>query len=150
MQACLFSSGGALQIRTFVWDKDWPPVQQLWSGAGPGIQLSPSDSPEEVRKKLDRDPDLFLVAEINGQVVGTVLGGFDGRRGMVYHLVVRHEWRRRGIGKGLMQELEMRLQAKGCLKYYLLVTRANQPAIEFYRRLGWEDMDLTIMGKRLR
>ena len=46
-----------------------------------------------------------------------------------------------------MQELETRLRAKGCLKYYLLVTRDNQQAIDFYCQLGWEVMDLHVMGK---
>jgi ribosomal protein S18 acetylase RimI-like enzyme len=77
------------------------------------------------RKKLLRDPELFLVAIIREQIVGTVLGGFDGRRGMVYHLAVSQFFRNNGIGEKLMAELETRFQLKDCLRSYLLVTRQN-------------------------
>ncbi len=136
-----------MQLREFNFDADVREVLDLWSTAGAGVQLSPSDQPEEIRKKLRRDPDLFLVAEEEGKIVGAVLGGFDGRRGMVYHLAVAHHARRKGIGELLMQELETRLRAKGCLKYYLLVTPDNTEAIDFYGQLGWERMELNVMGK---
>jgi ribosomal protein S18 acetylase RimI-like enzyme len=109
-----------------------------------------SDTPEEITRKLQRDPDLFLVAENEAQVVGAVLGGFDGRRGMVYHLAVVSVHRRRGVGSALMAALESRLKAKGCRKYYLLVTHDNGDVVDFYRRLGWEVMPVHIMGKEIR
>ena len=68
--------------------RDYPAVLALWQTAGPGIHVSPSDTPPELERKLRRDPELFLAAETDDQLVGTVLGGFDGRRGMVYHLAV--------------------------------------------------------------
>ncbi|MGD8813922.1 MAG: GNAT family acetyltransferase [Anaerolineales bacterium] len=136
-----------MNIRTFDPQSDLQAVLELWQTAGEGIQLSPSDRPEEIRKKLQRDPDLFLVAEEAHRIVGAVLGGYDGRRGMVYHLAVRQSLRRKGIGRALMVELESRLRAKGCLKYYLLITHDNPKAMDFYRELGWEEMDLNIMGK---
>ncbi len=143
-------AAGELKIRQFHFERDYRAVLDLWKNAGPGIQLSPSDEPGEIRKKLQRDPDLFLVAELNGRLVGAVLGGFDGRRGLAYHLAVAPAHRKRGIGRRLMQELENRLRAKGCLKYYLLVTRQNQEALAFYQSLGCEIMDLYVLGKRLR
>jgi ribosomal protein S18 acetylase RimI-like enzyme len=136
-------------IRNFIFDRDYRAVRQLWSQAGPGIQLSPSDEPREIKKKLERDPDLFLVAEANGELVGVVLGGFDGRRGMVYHLAVAQAYRHRGVAYGLMEELEARLRAKGCLKYYLLVTQDNEVARRFYEKIGCEVMNLNVMGKML-
>lgn len=134
-------------IRSFDPNVDLQAVLNLWRTAGTGIQLSPSDRPEEIHKKLQRDPDLFLVAEEEGRIVGAVLGGFDGRRGMVYHLAVDPSLRRRGIGRALMVEMESRLRAKGCLKYYLLITHDNAEAMDFYRALGWERMELNVMGK---
>lgn len=136
-------------IRTFDLEHDYPSVRSLWESAGSGIQLSSSDELPEIRKKLSRDPDLFLVAEAAGHLIGSVLGGFDGRRGMVYHLAVDRDHRRHGLGRALMAELEERLRGKGCLKYYLLVTMDNDPAITFYQGLGWEVMSLHVMGKRL-
>jgi len=137
-------------IRAFELVRDLEPAMELWRDSSPGIILGRSDTPEELRRKLGRDPDLFLVAEEHGRVVGTVIGGYDGRRAMVYHLAVAREERCKGIGRALMTEVEDRLRAKGCLKSYLLVTQANPEAIEYYRKLGWSVMDLTIMGKELR
>ena len=136
-----------MRIREFDFDRDYEAVHDLWQSAGPGIQLSDSDQPGEIMKKLARDPDLFLVAEENCELVGTVLGGFDGRRGIVYHLAVLPLRRRAGIGQMLMEELEARLRAKGCLKYYLLVTKDNQAALDFYASQGCELMPLHVLGK---
>lgn len=136
-------------IRPFEWDRDYARVIDLWSSAGEGIQLSVSDGPAEMRKKLARDPDLFLVAEREEHLIGAVLGGYDGRRGMVYHLAVEPGRRRTGLGRALMLELERRLRAKGCVKYYLLVTRDNTGAQAFYQNLECELMDLQVYGKRL-
>jgi ribosomal protein S18 acetylase RimI-like enzyme len=137
-------------IREFNLARDYEAVIALWQSAGPGVHLGFSDTPEEIAKKLKRDPDLFLVAEVDDQIVGVVLGGFDGRRGMVYHLAVAPEARGRGLGAALMAELESRLKAKGCWKYYLLVTQDNLDVLDFYRRLGWSVMPVQMMGKEIR
>jgi ribosomal protein S18 acetylase RimI-like enzyme len=139
----------AVVIRDFSFEKDFPAVTELWSTAGKGVQLGPSDQAEEIRKKLAYDPDLFLVAEESGSLIGTVLGGFDGRRGLVYHLAVVPRSRQQGIASQLMDELEDRLREKGCLRAYLLVTRDNQDARRFYERRDWEELDLAVYGKTL-
>lgn len=129
-----------MRIREFTLD-DYDAVLALWRGAGPGVHLRPCDSRQEIAKKQERDPELFLLAEQDGQLVGTVLGGWDGRRGLVYHLAVAPAYRGRGIGQALMAELERRLRAKGCLRYYALVARDNTAALRFYEHLGCERMD---------
>ena len=134
-------------IRTFRFPEDYPEVYALWQTAGPGIQVRKSDEPDEILKKLERDPDLFLVAENDRRIIGSVIGGFDGRRGMVYHLAVSDLFRQHGIGAALMAALEERLHNKGCIRYYLLVKKDNAPAIRFYENLGWQLMDLNIFGK---
>ena len=141
------SENELIRIRNFLYPHDYEEVYALWNQVGPGVQVRRSDQLEEIRKKLLRDPDLFLLAEIDGKLVGTVLGGFDGRRGMVYHLAVASPYRRRGIGEALMKELERRLKEKGCIRYYLLVTQGNEDAIHFYEHQGWERMELHIFGK---
>lgn len=138
-----------MNIRSFNFPNDYEAVIHLWETAGPGIHVGRSDSPQEIAKKLERDPDLFLVAEINQEIVGTVLGGFDGRRGIMYHLAVNPGYRNLGIGETLMSELEVRLRAKGCIRYYLLVTVDNQKAIDFYEKRGWNRLNLYAYGKDL-
>ena len=102
-----------ITIRNFNFPDDYPAVYQLWSRSGPGIQLRRSDTEPEIGKKITRDPDLFLLAESKDQVIGCVLGGFDGRRGMVYHLAVDPAFRKMGIGTKLMRLLEERFREKG-------------------------------------
>ena len=136
-------------LRQFQYPADYPQVLALWENAGPGIHVRRSDQPKEMEKKLQRDPDLFLVAEVDGQIIGAVLGGYDGRRGIVYHLAVAESFRQMGIGAELMKELERRMIDKGCIRCYLLVTKDNQNATHFYEQSGWEQMDLYIYGKDL-
>ena len=144
------SDPGQVILREFCFPQDYAAVIELWNSAGPGIHVRRSDEPAEIEKKLRRDPDLFLIAEHDRRIVGSVLGGFDGRRGIVYHLAVATPYRRNGLGERLMNALEERLRAKGCLRCYLLVTRENTFAIEFYEARGWQHMDqLYAYGKDL-
>lgn len=122
---------------------------RLWRLCNPGIQLGRSDEPAEIQKKAAHDPDLFLVAQEGDQIIGTVIGGFDGRRGMMYHLAVAQEYRGQGISSRLVEELEDRLQKKGCHRYYLMVTYDNENAIRYYENHGWELMRLYTYAKNL-
>mgnify|MGYP002389347297 FL=1 len=139
-----------ITIRTFCYPDDFSAVRQLWENAGPGIQLRRSDEPEEIEKKTRHNPDLFLVAEREGKLVGTVIGGYDGRRGLIYHLAVDPTVRKEGIGRMLMDAVEERLKGKGCIRCYLLVTKDNEYAMRFYENLGWKRMDnVYVYGKEL-
>jgi ribosomal protein S18 acetylase RimI-like enzyme len=138
-----------ITLRQFQFPADYAKVIELWQNAGAGIHVRRSDERDEIAKKIQRDPELFLVAELEGKVIGSVLGGFDGRRGMVYHLAVDVSYRNNGLGEALMNELEKRMAQKGCLRTYLLVTRDNAEAIQFYEARGWESMDLFIYAKDL-
>ena len=126
------------QIREFIFDQDYEPVLRLWQNIESGMQVGRSDSSEEIKRKVERDPDLFLLAEVEDTIIGTVIGGFDGRRGMVYHLAVAQKHRRQGVAAALLAEVEKRLQAKGCVKVYLLVLEDNTSAIHLYEECGWK------------
>lgn len=134
-------------IRIYHHPDDYQAVIELWKNSGDGIHLSRSDEIAEIEKKLLRDPDLFLVADIEGKIIGTVLGGFDGRRGMIYHLAVDRSFRELGIGSELTTQIESRLREKGCLISYLLVVEGNTAAEQFYENHGWGRMNIHIYGK---
>ena len=139
-----------IKIREFRFPSDYQSVYQLWKSIERGVHVGRSDALAEIEKKIARDPDLFLVAESEGDIIGSVMGGFDGRRGLVYHLAVAASFRGLGIGSSLMDEVESRLRAKGCLKCYLLVTRDNPEAEGYYQHLGWQPMDTVhLFGKEL-
>lgn len=129
---------------------DHQAVHDLWRGAGPGVNLRPSDTAPEVAKKLTRDPDLFLVAELQGAVMGVIMGAWDGRRGWLHHLAVAPSARRLGVASALVTEVEERLRAKGCLKVNLLMFDGNDGALALYEQLGYSRMDHIIaLGKTL-
>jgi ribosomal protein S18 acetylase RimI-like enzyme len=139
-----------LKIREFCFPSDYEAVLQLWKSIERGVRIGRSDTLPEIEKKLAHDPDLFLVAESSDKLIGSVIGGFDGRRGLIYHLAVQSSFRGLGIGSCLMDEVEARLHAKGCLKCYLLVTTDNPEAEGYYQQRGWEPMDtIHLFGKEL-
>lgn len=140
----------SIRIREFCFPADYEPVFALWKGIEKGVHTGRSDTPSEIEKKLTHDPDLFLVAEADNAIVGSVIGGYDGRRGLVYHLAVNSSYRGIGIGSQLMDELESRLRSKGCLKCYLLVTTDNPEVESYYQKRGWGHMDsVRLYGKEL-
>ena len=139
-----------IKFREFLFPSDYESVYQLWVSIEKGVHVGRSDALAEIAKKIARDPDLFLVAESDNAIIGSVIGGFDGRRGLIYHLAVASSLRGLGIGSRLMDEVEARLRAKGCLKCYLLVTRDNPEAEGYYQQRGWQPMDtIHLFGKEL-
>ncbi len=137
-----------MNIREFSFPADYDGALKLWGSMEIGVQVGRSDTPAEIQRKLQRDPDLFLIAEINDEIIGTIIGGYDGRRGMIYHLAVHARVREQGVGSLLLEEVEKRLQARGCKKCYLLITADNSGAAQFYERRNWREMkDDRIFGK---
>jgi RimJ/RimL family protein N-acetyltransferase len=127
---------------------DYEQVSALWQRVGLGPR--PSDRKEEVAKKLARDPDLFLVAWQGASVIGSVIGGWDGRRGYIYRMAVHPDYQRRGVGRRLIEELEKRFRSKGVLAVNLTYNTDNTRARDFYRSLGYGDRNtISVLGKAL-
>lgn len=108
-----------------------------------------NDPRKDIRRKLEVRPDLFLVGEIGGAVVATIMIGYEGHRGWINYLAVAPDYRRRGIGRMLMTEAERLLRNEGCPKINLQVREENEAVIEFYRQLGYTIDRVVSMGKRL-
>lgn len=103
---------------------------------------------EYIRRKLAVQRELFLVGAVGGGVVATVLAGYDGVRGWVYHLAVVPEHRRHGFGRAMMAAAEDRLRAFGCAKINLQILRSNAEVVRFYEHIGYGIEDRISMGKR--
>ena len=128
---------------------DYAVVYVLWQRGD--LWMRPSDGPEATLLKLTRDPELFLVArDHDDRVVGTVMGGWDGRRAYVYHLAGAPERRREGIGDALMDELEERFRALGAVKAKLQILVDNDGSRAFFARRGYLlETDCEPWGKEL-
>jgi ribosomal protein S18 acetylase RimI-like enzyme len=122
-------------------------VVALWSEAFGAYH--PSNEPRAyLARKLAYDPELVLVAREGARVVGTVVGGYDGVRGWIYHLAVAPPARRRGIATRLMAAVERALVARGCPKINLQVRGDNLEVVAFYKHLGYELEERASLGKR--
>jgi len=108
-----------------------------------------NDPHKDIHRKLGVRPDMFLVGEIEGQVVATVMAGFEGHRGWLNYLAVDPPHRRKGLARELVAAAESLLRKSGCPKISLQIRSSNQDVIAFYRRLGYSVDDVTSMGKRL-
>ena len=87
-----------MQIREFR-ITDYEEVMHLWKDNG--LIIRPGDEIDGIKVKLERDPDIFLVAEENHEIIGVVMGAWDGRRGWINHLAVNPTRQRSGIGTAL-------------------------------------------------
>ena len=139
--------GDVLAIREFAPD-DAAAVAALWRRVF--HDESQWRAPEAVfARRARRQTDLFLVATLDGGVVGTTLAGYDGHRGWLYRVAVAPEHERLGIGRALVAEAELRLRQLGCLKVNLQIEGENRDVVAFYARLGWRIEDRVSMGKAL-
>ena len=137
-----------MRIREFEM-ADYPIVFQLWKTAG--LIIRPGDERDDVQLKVQRDPELFLLSEEHGEIVGSVMGAWDGRRGWIYHLAVRPDHQRKGIGAALVKEVERRLTAKGAKKVNAQVYASNHQSLAFFKAAGYlAQPDLVMIGKYLR
>lgn len=137
-----------MRIREFTIE-DYLIVYELWKTAG--LEIRPGDAIDDIKLKLQRDPDLFLVAEEKGEIVGTVMGAWDGRRGWIYHLAVRRDHQRKRIGSVLVRRVEERLVSKGAQRVNAQVVGSNQRSLDFFKSEGYETRpDLIMIGKQLR
>jgi ribosomal protein S18 acetylase RimI-like enzyme len=102
-----------------------------------------------IENKLRVQPELLLVGDLAGTIVGAVMAGFDGVRGWIYHLAVLPEHRRRGFATRLVRSAEQGLRALGCPKVNLQVRATNQDVVAFYRSVGYQVEERVCMGRRL-
>lgn len=140
-----------MHIREFEPD-DTDAVVALWEAAG--LTRSWNDPHRDIERKLQVQPELFLVAEgVTGNhehaIIGTVMAGYDGHRGWMNYLASSLDARGIGVGRALVEYVEAALFARGCPKVNLQVRSTNAQVVEFYRHLGYEVDDVLSLGKRL-
>ena len=126
-----------LDIRVFE-PEDHAQARELWDSTE-GVGLSDADSFENVRRFLERNPGLSFVATDNQLVVGTILCGHDGRRGLIHHLAVAPSQRRKGLGRALVRCALAALHQEGIQKCHLLVFHENASGRAFWRSVGAEE-----------
>lgn len=114
---------------------DWDGVAKVWEnheGTNPV-----DDSPEGFAKYLRSNPTTSFVAVDDGRIVGTILAGHDGRRGIFHHVSVLEEYRRQGVGKLLVENAVEALRKEGINKVLMVVFRHNENGNDFWEHMGF-------------
>jgi len=135
-----------VQIRPFA-PADEPAVIALWERCH--LTRPWNDPRKDIARKLQVRPDLFLMGTLDGEVVATVMAGYEGHRGWMNYLAVDPEHQRRGYGRGIVAAAEQLLRDAGCPKINLQVRTTNTEVIAFYQSLGYVLDDVVSLGKRL-
>jgi len=126
---------------------DFEEVFALWQRAG----LRTKDKERETLEytsMLERNPNSCLIAVDRGDIVGTVLGTFNGRRAWIYHIVIDPEHQGSGLGSKLMREVEQKLRMAGATKIVLGVHITNLDTTAFYQKLGFKVMNDAILFEK--
>ncbi|WP_145116102.1 GNAT family acetyltransferase [Gimesia panareensis] len=127
--------------------RDQSAVIDLWNECQ--LVVPWNDPAKDIERKIKVDPDLFLVGELSGLIVATVMGGYEGHRGWINYLAVSPAHQRKGLGRAIMEQVEQRIRARGCPKINLQVRATNKAVIAFYESLGYNVDQVVGLGKRL-
>ena len=125
-----------MTIRAMTID-DYEEVYALWMSIRGFAMRSLDDSRDGVARFLKRNPDASVVAVADGKVVGSILCGYDGRRGCLYHVCVREDYRRQGIGKAMVVYCMKALEKEAISKVSLIAFTQNDIGNAFWKEIGW-------------
>jgi len=125
-----------MQIRKMLLS-DYNNVYSLWLNT-PGIGLNTIDDSEAgIEKYLLRNPNTCFIAEKDKEIIGSILSGHDGRRGLIYHLAVKNSERERGVGNTLLEYAIEALKSEGVVKVYIMVFKKNEAGNAFWEKRGF-------------
>jgi ribosomal protein S18 acetylase RimI-like enzyme len=130
--------------------EDYNEIINLWKNTR-GVGLSGNDdSRKSIKIFLEKNPNTCFVVEYNNEIIGTIMGGNDGRRGHIYHLMVKPEHRKKGLGKKLLEKTEKALKKDGIRKTFLVAFKKNKIGNSFWESNGYETRkDLNYRDKRI-
>ncbi|HUR47425.1 MAG TPA: GNAT family N-acetyltransferase [Candidatus Saccharimonadales bacterium] len=131
-------------------EADYDGMMQLWKTCE-GLGLIKADSREGISLLLRRNPGLSTVAECYGKIIASVLCAHDGRRGLMYHLAVAPDFRKRGIARTLVKKSMELLQQAGIYRGNVVVYRSNAEGQKFWEKMGWQrrDADVVMFSRNL-
>jgi len=104
---------------------------------------------KDIARKLQVQPELFLVGILDNSLIATVMGGYEGHRGWINYLAVHRDFQGKGYGQEIMNSVETALREMGCPKINLQIRREDDKVASFYQKLGFTNDHVVSMGKRL-
>jgi ribosomal protein S18 acetylase RimI-like enzyme len=135
-----------MDIRAYK-QKDQEGVIRLWEDCN--IVVPWNNPIEDIKRKLKVNPELFLVGESEGKIIASLMGGYEGRRGWINNLAVSPEYQKKGLGRKIVNHVELLLKEMGCPKINLQVRTTNTKVIAFYNAIGYNDDHVLSLGKKI-
>lgn len=135
-----------LEIRPFQAGEE-KAVVALWLACG--LVVGHNHPGRDIARKLEVNPEWFLVGLLDARLVATCMAGYEGHRGWINYLAVLPEYRRQGHATAMVRKAERLLRQAGCPKINLQIRETNESVIQFYRRIGYARDPVISMGKRL-
>jgi N-acetylglutamate synthase len=132
----MFMSIAKIIIREFR-IKEYNTIIALWESSGLGPKTQGRDSHESIQLEMKNGIAIFLVAEVESKIIGTVLGTHDGRKGWINRLAVMPAYRKSGIAKMLVQTAEKKLYDRGIGIIACLIEPGNQLSLDVFSKLGY-------------
>jgi ribosomal protein S18 acetylase RimI-like enzyme len=113
------------------------------------LTVSWNNPRKDISRKLQVQPELFLLGFLDSRLIASVMGGYEGHRGWINYLAVHPDFQEKGYGQEIMNSVETRLREMGCPKINLQIRRGNDRIASFYQKLGFTYDHVVSMGKRL-
>ena len=136
----------SLLIRPFQ-TEDEDALVALWKMCE--LTVSWNNPHKDIARKLQVQPELFLVGILDSRLIATVMGGYDGHRGWINYLAVHPDFQGKGYGQEIMNSVETGLREMGCPKINLQIRTGNDKIESFYQKLGFTNDQVVSMGKRM-
>ncbi len=133
-----------IMVRKMTMD-DYAKVHELWMNIHKFGIRSIDDSKDGIQRFLMRNPDTSVVAVSNGELIGSILCGHDGRTASFYHVCVKEEFRNQGVGKAMVMHCMKALEKEKVSKISLVAFKDNEVGNSFWKEEGWqkrEDLNL--------
>jgi len=129
--------------------EDYPEVVAIWDRSGLPYQPRGRDSEERVRQQLGKECCIYLVAEDEGKVIGSLMVTHDLRKGWLNRLAVLPERQDKGIARSLVRRAEEELEAVGVRIFAVQIHRHNQRSRRLFAMMGYEEHeDIVYCSKR--
>lgn len=137
-----------IQIRALT-QKEYDDLVTLWEKAGLPYRPKGRDSKEAIQKQIQENPDLFLGAFLEGELVGSIIASFDGRKGWINRVAVIPAYRRQGIAQHLIEAAEKALKKRGATVIGTLIFDTNTPSLNLFEKMGYNvSEDILYLSKR--
>lgn len=124
-------------------------IIDIWKRAGLPFKPIGRDSKEKIINRIEQDPEMFLGAFIDNQMIGMIMGSYDSRKGWLNRLAVIPEHQGKGIAKALVQEMEKRLKTKGFRIIATLIEDGHDASMALFKEAGYiVHNDIAYLTKR--